>query len=425
MKRILLALVIFALSLAPALAEEISTNVLVYVSGDDLELYDGSAQSDFGEMIYAGIPEEGNVNLLVMTGGCEEWWNGEIDADSVGIHEVTGEGMKTVESLPLSSMGSAETLGKFVAYGMEEAPADRYILVLWGHGDGPVGGVCSDPLFDGDVLMPDELSAALEGVRLDAVIFDACMMNSIEIAQALEGSADYMVASQESTVGSGLRYDRMLRLLLEQPQIGTRELCERVAQTYIDNNNFGIFGEFCTVSVLDLEKTGAVTQAAEELYGALISHLEENPDSVLERRGKLLSYGEYEEEAQPSDLVDAMLLADAFADLEAEACTALREAVSQMVVYNAVSDDMAGKANGLSLMMPYAMGEWMDYVYDWYGPQQGSSRYADLILQMAGFAEKRFRENLGWNVLGGIVDGLWQVSADRPSLSGIWDGLEE
>lgn len=434
MRRVLL-LLLAMLAVAASACAEASTTVMVYMSGDTLESDDGSANEDLEEMIYAIRNGNDSVRVLAMTGGCVDWWNEEIPEDVLTIYEIGVEGLNARQTLPLASMGSAETLAQFVTYGLREAPADRYVLVLWGHGNGPTGGVCSDALFDGDSLMPDELARALEsalpgGQKLDAVFFDTCLMGSIEIAQAIQPHADYMVASQESAVGTGLRYDRWLGTLMQDPLMDMAHLCQVAAQTYVNDNNLGRFGEMCTISVLDLSQTNAVTHAVEQLYGALKQRLESRPEEVLERRAELLSFGEFDQSGA-TDLVDALLIADAFEDMEPNACRALRESLQRMVVFNAASDDMADYAHGLSLMMPYATGDWVEPILEWYGPEAANSEYAALIVEMAKLAEQNYvapqpavpREEM----CTGLLD-----SADEPKLSAkipdppdMWEGLLE
>lgn len=422
-KCLILALMLLAMSV-PALAET-TTTVLLYVSGSDLESEDGSAWSDFAEAAYAD--PSGPVTVLAMTGGCEDWWDEVIPEDVLTIHRITGEGLDTLETLPQASMGSADTLAQFITYGMREATADRYVLVLWGHGDGPAGGVCGDPLFDEDYLMPDELKAALEGVHLDAVIFDSCLMASVEYAQALSGSADYMVASQESTVGTGMRYDRWLGVLMGNPNLDTRALCEAVAQTYVQNNDHGRFGEMCTISVLDLSCTEAVTEAVEALYAQLGESLTAQPETVLERRATITAYGGYED-GLSGDLVDALLVAEAFGDVAPEACAALREALSRMVVFNDVTQDMMGLANGLSLTMPYEGGGWTEPIYDLYSPLAEESDYAALIVRMAELAEARYESE--YSFMGELWSNFKKLEAavrngvEVPDAEDMWEGLQ-
>jgi hypothetical protein len=148
MKKILLWLLLAAVLALPAPAEEMTTTVLMYVAGDDLESVDGIAMEDFAELIYTDIAEEGPIRVLALTGGCEYWWYEWIPTDYPTVHSFDSHAMWPVNEWEPANMGDPETLRQFISYGLDFDPSDRTILVLWGHGDGPVGGVCSDGLYD-------------------------------------------------------------------------------------------------------------------------------------------------------------------------------------------------------------------------------------------------------------------------------------
>lgn len=395
------------------------TTVLIYMCGSDLESDVGSATADLNEIIRADLPAAGDVRVLVATGGAESWWTEEISPDRLGIYEVNEEGLTRLEQFPRANMGESDTLRDFLRYGLAQAPAERCLLVLWGHGMGAPGGVCLDARYEHDALMPEELRQALRealpgGKRLDAVVFDACLMSDMETAEALYGYADYMVASQESTVGSGMEYDEWLGALSQDPGLDTESLCRTIVQTYIDSNDHGIFSNYCTMSVLDVDAAPEVRRAVEKLSARLDARLARDPDEVLDCRASILSYGEYDDTGA-TDLVDALLVAEAFAPLEPQACAQLREAVRSMVLYNETTEPMEGTSGGLSLTLPYATSDWFYPFYERYEPLSDTSAYARLIVHLAEAVEAR--------------DGItifsfdWSLDSDEPAY--IWDGLTE
>ena len=73
------------------------TTVLIYMCGSDLESDIGSATADLNEIIRADLPADGDVRVLVATGGAESWWTEEISPDSLGIYEVNEEGLTRLE----------------------------------------------------------------------------------------------------------------------------------------------------------------------------------------------------------------------------------------------------------------------------------------------------------------------------------------
>ncbi len=392
MKKLMPALIILlGLIIIPSAIAETAT-VLVYMCGSTLESDGGFGSADLQEMMDANVSEESGVRILVETGGSEDWENESIDEDRICRYEIRNGELQTLDTLRLSNMGRARTLQDFLSFGIGEAPADRYILVLWGHGSGATGGVCIDDLYYGDSLMADEIASALEdgldGTKLDCILFDACMMSCIEFAEAASPYADYMVAGQEMTSGNGLCYDQWLKLLAEDPEIDSTELYTFVADSYIEDNRLNLYDDGYALSVLDLSQIPALTTAVNKLYAALDDWLETAPDIVLAHRQKMMSFGEFIGE-DPSDFVDAQKVAEVFFDLEPQACAAVRRAVSDAVVYNAVTQSMEGEANGISLTMPYATLDQIYLIYDTYDPLYKSSDYARMIVDMAELVEER------------------------------------
>lgn len=92
-------------------------------------------------------------------------------------------------------------LQDFVSWGMEKYPAEKYVLVLMGHGGAWTGSM---------KMSPSELSMAVQsGVhqanrrsgrsdKLDMLVFNSCYMGNLETVDALSETADITVASQMS-----------------------------------------------------------------------------------------------------------------------------------------------------------------------------------------------------------------------------------
>ena len=123
-------------------------------------------------------------------------------------------------------MSDPDTLKAFINYGAQNYPADKYDLILWDHGGGPQGGFGVDEHSDDsdDWLAPDIMSFA--GIvdalsdnnvvdsnsdgepdgKFDFINFDACLMNSVELALAMADYTDYYIASAETEPGYGQYY---------------------------------------------------------------------------------------------------------------------------------------------------------------------------------------------------------------------------
>ena len=185
-----------------------SMTVLVYMCGSNLESTGGSASADIQEMLAATAGND-DICLLVMTGGTRSD-NGDFSSRNTRIVEINKGRKRTLLDEDLMNMGSGESLAWFMDYGMENRPAERYALILWNHGGGPLEGVCWDEMFSMDHLSLSELTDALMNAHLEQPLawigFDACLMSSMEVASAVAPYADYMIASQETEPAFGWNY---------------------------------------------------------------------------------------------------------------------------------------------------------------------------------------------------------------------------
>ena len=162
-----------------------STTVLIYLCGGDLESRFGAATRDIREMAASGF-DASAVNLLIMAGGTESRSIGT-DAGQAAMIEIGEHGMRRLrQSGEETNMADGETLKAFLDYRYAHYPAERFVLILWGHGS-PTEGLCPDGLSGGDTLTPEEIHAALSGSfpageKLYWIGFDACMMATLETA---------------------------------------------------------------------------------------------------------------------------------------------------------------------------------------------------------------------------------------------------
>lgn len=423
----LLALLLLLSPVVRAEADAPRTTVLIYMSGSDLESEDASASADLLEMVRAGVPADGPVRVLVQAGGATRWHAPGLTDRQANLLQVTDSGLRVLETQKGRDMGDPETLAAFLSYARENFPADRYLLVLWGHGDGPAGGVCFDDLFDGDSLTLDELAWALEsasraGLNIEAVVLDACMMNCADLLMHLGASTDYIVSSQESTLGSGGRYDLWLDALAAAPDMDTRALCETIAKTYIETADHGAFSQPATASVLDASQAGAVQSAVEALYVELDALLHTQSEELLAAARGLYSFGELDGNP-PSGLVDALDLCGALQNLAPEECAALRAAVQRAVIFSADSGDLRDKTCGLSLFLPCDEQPWSSAL-DWYAPLADDSSYARLIVRLA---EQLNQKTSVLGLLRGLFSGPETSAPSEPQVdvNHIWQGLVE
>ena len=341
----------------PARAEEKELTILVYICGSDLESEEGEATGDIREMLSSGVGKSDAATVLVATGGSSRWQRYGISSRNVQYYRLAASEPVLLKDAGQMNMGDADTLSRFLSFGMSQAPARRYILVLWDHGGGPIYGLCNDENYRDDSLTLSELrqglTRGLNGARLEIIGFDCCLMNCLDLCADLEGIADYAVVSQELVSGTGFNYDEWMKPILANPAISSQQIAMSMAETYVQENSRGRSAGAATMSVVDTSRMPAVMEAANAFCAAMSEQMKSNLSGVIRLRTKLTSFGEFAD-YDASDLVDVADLCDAASALLPAESAALKQQAEQAVCYNCATKDIAAYAHGLSLFMPYS-----------------------------------------------------------------------
>jgi len=140
-------------------------------------------------------------------------------------------------------------------------PSDNYDLVLWSHGSSwlPSGSALRSFGEDqGNQLNIAELANALP-ICFECILFDACLMGSVEVAYELRNKTNYLIATSTETIADGFPYEIIIPELLS-------ENCSysQIAQIYFDfyNNMKGGYRS-ATISLIkssEMEELAAVTK---------------------------------------------------------------------------------------------------------------------------------------------------------------------
>ena len=216
-------------TLPPQAPIEAAWTLLIYMDGDNN--LEGFAINDLAEIAgVAGLSEA--VQVVVQLDRAEgeattpdDWTEARRFASVEG-------GLAQVEQLGEVNMGDPATLRDFISWGIEQYPAERYGLIMWGHGVG-WQGVAYDRSADLKRLSLPELHGAMRagldsvGIeKFDVVGFDACLMGQIDVFGTMEGIADFAVASEELVPGGGVNYGSFLTALAANPTVDGRGLAE-------------------------------------------------------------------------------------------------------------------------------------------------------------------------------------------------------
>jgi hypothetical protein len=116
------------------------------------------------------------------------------------------------------NMGAPQTLGDFIDWAQNNYPAAKYVLFIKDHGAG-WKAVSTDNTSGKDRIYMQELKSALEhsNGRLDLVVFDACLMAMVEVANQVTNKVDMMVGSEEGKYTHDFPYNSIFATLNSNP----------------------------------------------------------------------------------------------------------------------------------------------------------------------------------------------------------------
>lgn len=383
---------------------------LMYFCGADLESDNALASDNFQEMMDAGVGD--NIKILIETGGAYEWHNSNIKSGEIGRYLVQDGGLVKVDSQPDASMGSSSTLEDFISYGMENYPADKTALIMWDHGGGVLGGVCYDERHQDDCLSVERLQQVFEKEKgFEFVGFDTCLTASLEYAQALGDSADYMVASQESEPGAGWDYKAFLSYLNSNPTVDGEALGKVIVDSYYDKCQRDGNGDQATLSVVDLSKVPKVTKAFAGYTDELVQ--------ITNDSQKMADYSQEAEKAESfggnsffegyTDMIDLEGLAENTGDFTPGSYNQLASAVKEAVLYSKAGSVRSG-AHGISVFYPYYMN---DEIYSNYSDISDNESYLQYLSVVNGNSE-----DFNWDdIYGGDISSLLPVDPDNYSVT--------
>lgn len=369
-------------------AEKKAWTVMVYLCGSNLESGSASASRDLVEMASAGF-DESQINVVALTGGSALWGLSFIPSQALTLLEVHRDTVYRTGMFELASMGQADTLSNFLKVTHDHYPADHYALILWNHGGGPNQGVCVDELFEGDRILIPELVSALKDSPfasrpLDWIGFDACLMGSLEIADALHPYAGYLVASEEVEPALGWNYE-MLRGLEKDKT--AEDTGRRIVDTYFaglapyQSHLDGIQ----TLSVVNLAKVDTLKEALGNLFEELSAALTRESFAQLARaRESTIPFGHTDNPIKylDYDLLDLKNFISQLPFVSDASRSAVLSALDNAVVY---SKSNARDIGGLSLYHPYYSGIYYRYFEDVYTKMAPSRSYTEYIGQFLDY----------------------------------------
>ncbi len=226
--------------------------------------------------------------------------------------------------------GDENNIIDFLKWAAEMFPAEHYLLSISGHGSGiismdeqsikdyraPAYAVGYDDHSKDSLNLPElkRVCAAFNKEtgksKLDIFLFDACLMNMVEIACQLKDEVDYTVSSMKTVTGYGMDLalfaDKFKKLSDKSPfQVG-----KAMVDAYIDSDTLD--GGNTNLCLSDLSKTDEFISLIDELASAAIENIDMRNTTAVELMVKSInnSSSAYDDSAfykQYVDIFDLMV----------------------------------------------------------------------------------------------------------------------
>lgn len=237
-------------------------------------------------------------------------------------------------------MGDPQTLKEFVEWGKANYPADRYVLILWNHGNGwkrgPQDAMTRGFSYDdesGNSINTWEIGQALQGQTFDILSWDSSLMQMMEVAYEARAHASYIVGSEESPPGEGLPYHLVFDGFRDNPNSTTAALSNEFVTGMLGYAPYNT--RKITQSVIDSSKLVALRQSLNTLGNVLLANVSSLGTAIPAARNNAKAYSDTTTRKY-RDLVDVCLKLEADSTVPAQvktACADVRAKVAAAVIH--------------------------------------------------------------------------------------------
>lgn len=410
-----------------------TVTVMVYLNGTDLEEDIGSATADIEEMLAADYNE--NVRVIIETIGTSQWEYDGISGKTAQRYLLAEDELVLLEEdLGQEDVTSPEPLAEFIQYSASEYPADRYFLILWNHGGGPVYGYGTnswDPE-SLDSLTLDELQTALAdgGVYFEMIGFDACLMGAMEVAYALSDYGDYLIASEDFESASGWEYQYWLSALAQNPAIDMETLGKMIVDDFVTESEE--VNEAGILALIDLSYAGVLYEVWKDFaYEAEITLLENNFSFEMEGGDRSPRFNEVAGLQTDSDdwwedyggtvTIDQYCAVDMLAAascIESDSSKRLIAVLDMMILYAAATADDS-QMTGMSVTLPYGDEYTYELMWDVYLAAGFDDAYLLYLWDFAKYGASSYAYD--WSDWTDWNADFWNDTDDWNSID--WDNL--
>ena len=352
-----------------------TTTFMVYAVGSNLESNGLLGSVNMLEMLGASEGDT-NTTIIMQTGAAKHIMENHVisfgdnqefpvpvkDWSTIQLHKIHNGAVTTLdnnlgksciqgENIPDCTPMNKGNITEFIKKAAAYAPADRYVLILWNHGGGSIGGYGDSA--NSSTVIDIKNAVAESGIHFDIIGFDACLMSTLETAYALKDYADYFVGSEELESGLGWNYTDFLTELAADSSMSSRELAIKITEAFHKRYTEQMQDELHTLAAIDLKQIENLKNAFESYTGAMLNNINEIPVWTKFNAARQMAeyYGDYTAVyTLHIDLLDILTLssADTFG---------VNDAVKNAVISNQTDRP---NSHGISIFMPY----YYDFISD-------------------------------------------------------------
>ena len=337
-----------------------TTTVMMYMCGTDIQ-EDGLR--DLQEICTGATSED--IRVVVLAGGTEGWSDRRLNNGRLNLFTIQQGQWSEVTDWGTGSMGSPDTLARFVEYCWQNCRGDRNMLIMWNHGSSAFDGLCFDELYSDDSLTVAELgscfkdlSARLSDFHLDIVGADACLMGCYEMAVTLAPYADCYIGSEELEPWLGWYYTNWLQELSANSEMTSRELAAAVVNAFEYCAERDDPNDYLTLSAIDLSRIPTLREHINSLAATLTNVVNGSGLNDISRTVRsMYVFGSYDDAG--SDMVDLNEFLTMCGTYDPQTAAQAKTALKEAVITSYASSSVPA-ATGLSIMVPV---ESSDYLY--------------------------------------------------------------
>lgn len=211
MKRLL---ILIALCIVISLAAD-NWNLFVYMAADNNLSQNGKQQINEME----AVAQAAELNIILQADFPEGAKRYQIKQD----YSPSMITSPVLQDLGYIDSGYWKTLNDFLIWGRKKYPAQRNMLVIWGHGnswfkEGEKWVATDNSSGNAIGVANKDLQKALSDTgHWDILLFDACSMQSLEVLSEVKDYCSYLIGSEDLLPARGFPYGSIIPILDQSP----------------------------------------------------------------------------------------------------------------------------------------------------------------------------------------------------------------